>query len=366
MPMRAIGIDYLRLFASLSVMFYHFGYFFGHTSGAFGSKIPIIPSLHIAWVGWIGVEIFFVISGYVIAYSAARSTPFQFAKGRVRRIWPAVILCATLSAALAFLLPHTHASEILPAYLRTLVISPKGPWVDGVYWTLVSELAFYFLIYVTLAFRGASGMKFAAIGLTIWSSLFWIVSSHVAPFRAHASDYIFGVLLLRHGCFFALGMFIYSLQNNPGDKTSAAFACVALFACAQEIFHQAIPAAAIAETRLVAAPLVIWCCAVLLMLAFVWTPFMKRRQDSAANRVAQTLGRMTYPIYLLHSTIGSLLLPHMPTPLGVALSMAVVVVLSGLIVAGPEQMIANRISVLFDRVQQRMANLVSAGTAVAG
>ncbi|WP_371734275.1 hypothetical protein [Acidisphaera sp. S103] len=44
------------------------------------------PSMaKITWLGWVGVEIFFVISGFVISYSAAGVSPFVFLRRRIIR-----------------------------------------------------------------------------------------------------------------------------------------------------------------------------------------------------------------------------------------------------------------------------------------
>ena len=45
------------------------------------------------WFGWVGVEIFFVISGFVIANSASKSSPTEFLLGRALRLYPAVWVC---------------------------------------------------------------------------------------------------------------------------------------------------------------------------------------------------------------------------------------------------------------------------------
>lgn len=39
---------------------------------------------------------------------------------------------------------------IFAAYLRSVVLLPVGPWVDGSYWSLAVEIVFYMLIFVIL------------------------------------------------------------------------------------------------------------------------------------------------------------------------------------------------------------------------
>lgn len=80
-------IDGLRAFAVLSVMLYHLN-----------------PSLLAG--GFVGVDIFFVISGYVVTASLWRDVdrPFasmilQFYARRVLRIIPALIVCLVVTAA---------------------------------------------------------------------------------------------------------------------------------------------------------------------------------------------------------------------------------------------------------------------------
>ena len=353
---RVVGIDYMRLFAAFSVMLYHYGYYFGLAGGVFGAKVPSFPSLNFAWFGWIGVEIFFVISGYVITYSAAASGPYQFVRGRVKRIWPGVLLCGTISALVACFIPHTPFGLIMASYARALTLSPKGPWIDGVYWTLVIEIIFYACIYVALRLRGTKGLRVVAAALTLWSGLYWIATSLNSTMHTHASDYVFGVLLLRHGCLFAFGMYIYFLQVNSKDMVSSTFASLALVSCMHEILQQATPAAAIAHSDFVMLPLLIWSSCVLFMLVAAWCNFAKARNDSRSDGVAQALGRMTYPVYLLHGTIGSVLLPLLPHLLAVPACVILVLTLSGLITCGPEQFLAAKLGKLLDRARDFIQN----------
>ena len=347
---RVIAIDYMRLFAALSVMLFHYGYFFGLTAGDFGAKVPSFPSLHFGWIGWIGVEIFFVISGYVITYSAAASTPYLFARGRVKRIWPGVLIGATISAWLATSIPHTSLIAILACYARTLLLSPKGPWVDGVYWTLVIECVFYTIVYLTLRWRGWAGLKLIAAALAVWSSAFWLAESLSPALQTRAGDYLFGVLLLRHGGLFALGMYIYFLQIDFGDRFSRPLAFLALLSSAHEIFHQALSAGQIAH-GLVELPFLVWAACILLMMTAAWTGFSTVPSASGSNRIAQWFGRLTYPIYLIHGMIGTILLPRLPHGLAVWACMALVLIVSTVIISGPEQFVAAKLGRAMDRAR---------------
>src|SRR4051812_10162817 len=65
-------LDFLRGFASLAVAWYHF------TAGP--SVHPILKAT--GTFGWVGVEAFFVISGFVIPYALSRSNYSMPSYGR--------------------------------------------------------------------------------------------------------------------------------------------------------------------------------------------------------------------------------------------------------------------------------------------
>lgn len=85
-------IDGLRAVAILSVIVYH----------AFPSKLP---------GGFIGVDIFFVISGYLISsivFHELRLGTFsisEFYRRRIRRLFPSLILVLTASLIIGWALP---------------------------------------------------------------------------------------------------------------------------------------------------------------------------------------------------------------------------------------------------------------------
>jgi peptidoglycan/LPS O-acetylase OafA/YrhL len=89
------------------------------------------------WFGWVGVEIFFVISGFVIANSASKSSPKEFLFGRALRLYPAVWVSSTLS--FLVLLFFARDIRIRPTSRRCCSFpKDQGQWLDAVYWTLAA------------------------------------------------------------------------------------------------------------------------------------------------------------------------------------------------------------------------------------
>ena len=141
------GLDLIRFSAALLVVMVHIGFsaWARDTSLAFRISdrgIPL-PSLVHHPNRLIGVEIFFVISGLVIAKSANGRAPYMFLVSRIGRLMPAIWICATTALVIVLAFHVTHWKWALYEYARTLVVVPDFPWIDEVYWTLAVEIVFY-------------------------------------------------------------------------------------------------------------------------------------------------------------------------------------------------------------------------------
>ena len=105
---RIILLDMLRLFAALIVVCFHW-FFRGPASGDQATNIAVANN--IAMYGYIGVDWFFIISGFVIAWTAEGRTALQFALARFIRIYPAFVVCMTLTfVGTLYLHPHFNVA----------------------------------------------------------------------------------------------------------------------------------------------------------------------------------------------------------------------------------------------------------------
>src|SRR5689334_10306960 len=272
------------------------------------------------WFGWVGVEIFFVISGFVIANSASKSSPTEFLLGRALRLYPAVWVCATATLLVLVLFGSRPASEFILPYIHAMTLIPKGvtgQWLDGVYWTLAAETAFYGLVFCAMLTKKVT-LRHLAFGLTIYSAVFNAVALLVLSCTT-PSDLPYLVILmfrvpcaaflLTHGCFFALGIWLFISANRELTALERVAVAITCISGAAEIYFFAsffltsIPAIS-DQSALV--PITVWAAAVLLIARAA-----KRNRHPGptvspeAPAWLRTLGLITYPLYLTHNVIGS-------------------------------------------------------------
>nr|WP_283815348.1 acyltransferase [Bradyrhizobium liaoningense] len=271
------------------------------------------------WFGWVGVEIFFVISGFVIANSASQTSPGAFLLGRALRLYPAVWVCATATFLVLLLFGSGAASETILPYIHAMLMVPKevtGQWLDEVYWTLPAETAFYGLVFCAMLTKTIT-LRHLAFGLTIYSAIFNAVALAVLSCTT-PSDLPYLVILmfrvpcaaflLTHGCFFALGIWLFISANRELTALEQIAVAVTCLAGAAEIYFFAsflltsVPAIA-DQSALV--PVAVWAAAVLLIALAA----KRNRQSDIAPAEApaylRTLGLITYPLYLTHNVIGA-------------------------------------------------------------
>jgi peptidoglycan/LPS O-acetylase OafA/YrhL len=112
---RLFALDGLRAVAVLLVVFHHYFYTlpqFYPYGGTF-TKVPFFQ------YGYLGVYLFFIISGFVIALTLQScERPRDFALKRFARIWPALVVCSTLTFVVGWLCSSPF-SQMSPQQIPT-------------------------------------------------------------------------------------------------------------------------------------------------------------------------------------------------------------------------------------------------------
>ncbi len=118
-----------------------------------GSAFPNSRSVAI-WFD-IGLLIFFAISGYVITLSSEGRSAYEFAVGRVARLWPTFVLCASVTAVVLTAWPVPGLpTPTVKQWFAHLVINARvlgQPFLDGAYWTIAYEVIFYGWVFLLIA-----------------------------------------------------------------------------------------------------------------------------------------------------------------------------------------------------------------------
>ena len=163
------SLQILRLIAATSVVYYHITFTFGS----------------------FGVDIFFVLSGFVIALVVSnKQDPFFFAISRISRIVPIYWLLTTFLLILIFVAPNlVHETSAANAnffnYLRSLFFIP---FYDGkemkpilqLGWTLNYEMIFYALTWISLLLSRKSLMLASTILIVLFFAFSFLIKNNMA------------------------------------------------------------------------------------------------------------------------------------------------------------------------------------------
>jgi peptidoglycan/LPS O-acetylase OafA/YrhL len=320
------AIDALRFLCALMVALHHLFFWswaspyttIGDAGQIFAGVAQFPSAVWWTWFGWIGVPIFFVISGFVITNSAIRVSPMQFWAARVLRLYPAVWVCATLSLVAQYFIGGISLPGLLGRYVKSMLLVPRPAfyWLDNAYWSLAVEIMFYALIFLILALKRASRIHGLAWLLTISSAVFcafelavelqFVSQPDVVLFwRAH--QYSLFELLLRYGSQFAVGIWLWLAANERMTVASRTGLLLALVGSAIVAYNGALGMLAICPAASGQSPLV----PVVILLAGIL--IVAGSSQGTGNRYAPTgpirtaltyLGLISYPLYLIHDIVG--------------------------------------------------------------
>jgi len=313
---RLYAIDGIRLVAALMVAVHHY-------AGSWRVDQPgnavwdrpaseIMPTVfRFAAYGWIGVEIFFVISGFVICMSCWGRTPRQFFVSRVIRLYPAYWFGIVFTTAVVVALPGVWDRLKLRDILLNFTMLQSGSGVDsvdGVYWTLWSELRFYLLFLVVVA----TGLTYRKVVLFCCA---WGAAAMLAPVAK------FQPLTLaanpEGAWFFVAGLALYLMHRFGQDLLLWGILAMAWLMGQRQLGLR------IDDTEHVSG----WRGSVVIFTVFllVMVAIALGATDRVRWKWLVTAGSLTYPLYLLHYVAGTTVISRLRGTLDARLLVAVVI-----------------------------------------
>lgn len=308
-----LGIDALRFASAVMVMLFHFGFLLGVNAngviGAVNQRQTSYPELYdFMYFGWVGVQTFFVISGFVIAFSGERASLFSFFASRVVRLGPGVWICAPITIAILLAVGLPVGVAEIRGLRNSMAFIPWEPWVDGVYWTLGIEIAFYSLIWLLIGFGRFMAIRYVAIFIGVISTIYWLPQSPLAAMVSAVPQRGLQLLLVQHGMFFALGVFLW-LQFVKAEGRNIGWCALFLVGgCLQIAGENEHVNVAFGKRYSVLVACVIWLGSVALLVVSVRFNHLVHRAPYWFLKMLKSAGLMTFPLYLLHQIGGAAVL----------------------------------------------------------
>lgn len=306
-------LDGLRGVAALLVVFYHI--FEGLSFAAGGTLITTINH------GYLAVDFFFILSGFVIGYAyddrwKRNMTLGNFFTRRLIRLHPMIIM-GTIIGAITFCIQgsvqwdgsHVATSAVMLALLAAMFFIPAYPGagydvrgngemfsLNGPSWSLFFEYIgniLYALFIHRLSNRGlAILVALSGIGLA-WFALFDIVGYGMLGVGWTLDGANFWGGMLRMLFPFSLGMLL-SRHFRPIKTRGAFWICSAVLLilfCVPYIEGKS-PVCLNGVYELI--------CIALIFPALVWIAASGKTTDKQSTRICRFLGDISFPLYAIH------------------------------------------------------------------
>lgn len=307
-----VTLDMWRGIASLCVVMHHAS---STITGRFAG-LTAVPLYRVGELGYLGVQIFFVISGYCIAGTACSTLRrgdgwWAFMQARLRRVYPPLWFSLALIAAFSLLarglvasgrihgsaladkdVLHLSAAFYLSNLTLTQVVFHQS-FLSIVCWTLCYEIAFYLIVSFSLIKwlrRKTEGAALTGLHLVTIGTLALLV---LAP------GYRFFPLDLWPQ--FGLGVLVYDVLKHPSQLRPKGWLLGTSVAMTAFILWRDLPMGPLAQSSRLTF-LVTLCFALLILFLYRYDGALG---NSSFGKQLRAIGIFSYSLYLTHFlTIG--------------------------------------------------------------
>ncbi|HTD03593.1 acyltransferase [Undibacterium sp.] len=325
-------LDGLRGVAILMVILFH-AYVRWAGLYPYGSQFADVPMFA---YGMLGVQLFFIISGFVILMTLEKCATFlSFMLKRWLRLFPAMLICSLFIFLTASFFWERPAGppifrDMLPGlsfvepYVWGKVLgSPQGA-LEGAFWSLYVEVKFYVLfglLYFTLGGRKAilalTLLFFASALISLMPQMGMSIPQRLLSL---AATLLYWSGAEYYGWFAAGALYFWSYQKKNGVSLvlAVAIACIAA----------TVRGTGIADTV----------AALVIVLIFTAAIVSQQAQRMFRMSVLAWIGLISYPLYLLHENLMVAMIikigkfaPWMPSVLMPVLPVVIVIALAALV-----------------------------------
>jgi len=295
---RYYDLDLLRFLAAISVVLFHYtfrGYSADNLSNISYNEISFITKY-----GYLGVELFFMISGFVILMTAQSGSVKKFLISRFTRLYPTFWMGVLFTTIFIYLFDAKIFDFTIKQFFINLTMVPQffsEKPIDGVYWTLLIELKFYFLIVLIILIKQLKNIKIFFLLWILWSIFYYYYSfpSKFNPifFPTSSSYFIAGSM------FFLIkkeGLSLMKLIIIILSFISACLYSTRYLIRQTEHFNTDFSSISVIS--------ILFCFYVVFLLISL------EKSNFFNRKIYFYLGILTYPLYLIHQNVGYILINY--------------------------------------------------------
>lgn len=283
---RYLELDALRGFAAVFVMLFHY---------TEGKNAPEVFNL-----GVTGVDLFFLISGFVIFMSINNVTSGrEFVINRVSRLYPTYWACVSISFGVILLLrlvhfPTAHDSHAgFIDYIANLTMFQYYLGIKNIdipYWTMIIEMLFYLLILILYLFKFLKHIVIIGCMLNVL-----IILNYLLAVNKIIANYTFYFPLFNHFALFFGGILFYKIVTGTIKKAPGYFLIIFCLVT-QSIIYKFAGSNPDHISFLQYAGM-------LMFYFLLFTLFVNKKLTFVISRPALFLGNISFALYLIHSYI---------------------------------------------------------------
>jgi peptidoglycan/LPS O-acetylase OafA/YrhL len=304
-------LDGLRVLAIFMVMIFHF---YARYQGQYYSYDFKVPGIFIH--GRLGVQLFFIISGFVITLTLSKSKTFlEFMIKRFIRLLPGMVICATFTFFFFWLFDKNNLIPACKSISNLLFsytfISPKliNPllgtnirYIDGSYWSIWTELQFYIAGGLVYFLSSKNFLRNYLIIVALTLPIYYLCTSAnfsnlleqlIGNTQLLRAKHVFNVFnLFQYNCWFLAGIVLNKIYFAERRDPKLVFLLAGIFIVQMIIL-----------SNLHITAICIGFFSILLLFLFKpsYISFL-------SNKTLSKIGVASYSIYLIHEYVGYLIM----------------------------------------------------------